>query len=128
MDVILRDQAEKFASELAAQVTTLDDLNGLMRTMMKTALERMLNTEMDVHLGRRTLPIGMDSAGSASHTTVSTDRADPHKAGAFHHMSSAPSARQRLCPLILAAARRSWSGLCSFGNAGSVKPSQGAPT
>ncbi len=38
---------------MAAQVTTLDDLNGLMRSMMKTALERMLNTEMDVHLGRR---------------------------------------------------------------------------
>ncbi|MBN9118808.1 MAG: IS256 family transposase [Planctomycetes bacterium] len=53
MDVILKDQAEKFANELAVQVTTLDDLNGLMRTMMKTALERMLNTEMDVHLQRR---------------------------------------------------------------------------
>ncbi len=33
----------------------LEDLNGLMRTMMKTALERMLNTEMDVHLQRRGL-------------------------------------------------------------------------
>lgn len=53
MDVILKGQAEKFANELAAQVTTLDDLNGLMRAMMKTALERMLNTEMDVHLQRR---------------------------------------------------------------------------
>ena len=53
MDAILRGQAEQLANELAAQVATLDDLNGLMRTMMKTALERMLNTEMDVHLGRR---------------------------------------------------------------------------
>jgi transposase-like protein len=53
MDVILKDQAEKFANELAAQVSTLDDLNGLMRAMMRTALERMLNTEMDVHLQRR---------------------------------------------------------------------------
>ena len=32
------------------------DLNGLMRLMMKSALERMLNTELDVHLGRRPLP------------------------------------------------------------------------
>ena len=48
--------AEQLAREMATQVTTLDDLNGLMRTMMKTALERMLNTEMDVHLGRRTEP------------------------------------------------------------------------
>ena len=32
---------------------TIDDLNGLFRSMMKAALERMLDTEMDVHLGRR---------------------------------------------------------------------------
>ena len=38
-----------------ARPQTLDDLNGLMRTMMKSALERMLNTEMDVHLGRKTI-------------------------------------------------------------------------
>jgi transposase-like protein len=31
-------------------------LNDLMRLMMKSALERMLNTEMDVHLGRRPSP------------------------------------------------------------------------
>jgi transposase-like protein len=53
MDAILKTQAEKLANELASQVGTLEDLNGLMRTMMKTALERMLNTEMDVHLQRR---------------------------------------------------------------------------
>jgi len=56
MDAILKSQAEQLAREMATQVTTLDDLNGLMRAMMKTALERMLNTEMDVHLGRRTEP------------------------------------------------------------------------
>lgn len=56
MDAILKTQAEKLANELATQVTTLEDLNGLMRTLMKTALERMLNTEMDVHLGRRANP------------------------------------------------------------------------
>jgi hypothetical protein len=56
MDAILKSQAEQRAREMATQVTTLDDLNGLMRAMMKTALERMLNTELDVHLGRRTEP------------------------------------------------------------------------
>src|SRR4051812_32995977 len=56
MDATLKSQAEQLAREMAAQVTTLDDLNGLMRAMMKTALERMLNTEMDVHLGRRAEP------------------------------------------------------------------------
>ena len=49
MDAILKSQAEQLAREMATHVTTLDDLNGLMRTMMTTALERMLNTEMDVH-------------------------------------------------------------------------------
>ncbi len=56
MNALLKTQAEQLARAMATQATTLDDLNGLMRTMMKTALERMLNTEMDVHLGRRALP------------------------------------------------------------------------
>ena len=30
-----------------------------MRLMMKSALERMLNTEMDVHLGRRAPPVSL---------------------------------------------------------------------
>jgi putative transposase len=38
---------------MAGQATTIDDLNGLMRLMMKSASERMLNTKTDVHLGRR---------------------------------------------------------------------------
>lgn len=53
MDASLRSRAEQLASEMASQATTVEDLNGLMRLMMKSALERMLNTEMDVHLGRR---------------------------------------------------------------------------
>lgn len=55
MDATLKTQAEKLAREMATQATTIDDLNGLLRTMMKSALERMLNTEMDVHLGRKPL-------------------------------------------------------------------------
>jgi putative transposase len=53
MDAILKSQAEQLARDMASQATTLDDLNGLMRSIMKSALERMLNTEMEVHLGRR---------------------------------------------------------------------------
>ena len=53
MDASLRSRAEQLASEMASQATTIQDLNGLMRLMMKSALERMLDTEMDVHLGRR---------------------------------------------------------------------------
>jgi transposase-like protein len=59
MDAMLRSRAELLATEFANQATTVDDLNGLLRLMMKSALERMLNTELDVHLGRKTLPAGV---------------------------------------------------------------------
>ena len=53
MDASLHKRAEQLATEFASQARTAQDLNGLMRLMMKSALERMLNTELDVHLGRR---------------------------------------------------------------------------
>jgi putative transposase len=53
MDVALQTRAEQLANEIADQAQTIEDLNGLMRQMMKAGLERMLNTEMDVHLGRK---------------------------------------------------------------------------
>jgi putative transposase len=59
MDATLKLKAEQLASELATQAKTLDDVNGLLKTLMKSALERMLDTEMDFHLGRKgnvTLP------------------------------------------------------------------------
>lgn len=55
MDETLKLKAEQLAGDIAAQAQTLDDLNGLIRTLMKSALERMLDTEMDVHLGRKTV-------------------------------------------------------------------------
>ena len=59
MDDSLRTRAEQLASEIAGQARTAEDLNGLMRLMMKSALERMLNTELDVHLGRKILPAAL---------------------------------------------------------------------
>jgi putative transposase len=61
MDASLRSRAEELAGEMASQARTAEDLNGLMRLMMKSALERMLNTEMDVHLGRKTLTVDPDA-------------------------------------------------------------------
>ena len=52
MDAIVMKKANELAAELAGQATTLEDLNGVMRSLMKSALERMLNTELEVHLGR----------------------------------------------------------------------------
>jgi hypothetical protein len=57
MDAILTNKAEQLAREIASEAKTLEDLNGLMKVMMKSALERMLDTEMDVHLGRKKLPV-----------------------------------------------------------------------
>lgn len=56
MDDSLRKRAEVLAHEIAGEARTIEDVNVLMRLMMKSALERMLNTEMDVHLGRRAAP------------------------------------------------------------------------
>lgn len=53
MDALFQSRAEDLASEFASQATTVEELNELMRLMLKSGLERMLNTEMDVHLGRR---------------------------------------------------------------------------
>ena len=67
MDAILQARAEQLAKEFANQHHTAEDLNGLMRLMMKTALERMLNTELDVHLGRKAAPAAWQAAqGGAS--------------------------------------------------------------
>jgi len=53
MEESLQSRAEQLAEEFAGSATTIEELNGLMRLMMKSGLERMLNTEMDVHLGRQ---------------------------------------------------------------------------
>lgn len=58
MEGELSKKTEALASEIAAKATTLGEVNGLIRMLMKSALERMLDTEMDVHLGRVSLAAG----------------------------------------------------------------------
>ena len=53
MDAAFQSRAEVLAREFAVQARTIEDVNELIQLMMKSALERMLDTEMDVHLGRR---------------------------------------------------------------------------
>jgi putative transposase len=60
MDAKLTAQAEQLAEQLATQAGTLDELNGLFRGLMKSALQRMLDTEMEVHLGRKAAPALLD--------------------------------------------------------------------
>jgi putative transposase len=75
MEASLRSRAEQLAGEIASQARTAEDLNGLMRLMMKSALERMLNTEMDVHLGRKTLPVVPE--GPPGETPAATEPSSP---------------------------------------------------
>ena len=75
MDASLQSRAEQLAGEIASQAETAEDLNGLMRLMMKSALERMLDTEMDVHLGRKAQAVDADQ--SPAETPTSTDPSSP---------------------------------------------------
>lgn len=79
MDASLQTRAEQLAAEFAGQARTVDDLNGLLRLMMKSGLERMLNTELDVHLGRRSLPgaAGVLPAAEPSESPLVADESAP---------------------------------------------------
>jgi putative transposase len=82
MDASLRARAEQLATEFAGQAQTAEELNGFMRLMMQSALERMLNTEIDVHLGRRKAP-GVaqtaDETGAATPSAASPARRPPNR-------------------------------------------------
>jgi transposase-like protein len=83
MNVILTGKAEQLAREGASQAKTLDELNGLLKLMMGSALECMLGTEMSVHLGHKQLP---ESLGNSPAQVV----ADP-----FTESSPKPCAKNR---------------------------------
>lgn len=74
MDAVLKLKAEQLASEIANEAKTLDDVNDLFRTLMKSALERMLDAEMDVHLGRRASPALPTAAAPVSDTAPANRR------------------------------------------------------
>jgi putative transposase len=61
MDAMLERKVEELAREVAEDSRTIADVNGVLRRLMKATMERMLDTEMDVHLGRR--PNGVGHAG-----------------------------------------------------------------
>src|SRR5262245_5513920 len=61
MEARLTEKAEQLAREVASQASTIDELHGLFRGLMKSALQRMLDTEMDVHLGRKEVSALLDS-------------------------------------------------------------------
>jgi putative transposase len=78
MDATLKLKAEQLASEIASQAQTIEDLNGLLRNLMKSALERMLDTEMDVHLGRKSIAALAKDESEAGDQAASTNRRNGH--------------------------------------------------
>jgi transposase-like protein len=58
MDAFLQERVEQLAQEIAGKAQTQEDLSELMRGLMKSALQRMLDVEMDVHLGRSKVSAG----------------------------------------------------------------------
>lgn len=74
MDAKLMSQAEQLARELATQVGTIDELNGLFRGLMKSALQTMLNSEMDVHLGRKDCPALLDPPADSQTSDAGNNR------------------------------------------------------
>jgi hypothetical protein len=79
MDATLRLKAEQFAGDIANQAKTLEDLNEMLRTLAKSAMERMLDTEMDVHLGRGNIAVQPAVVeGGAGNQTVTANRRNGH--------------------------------------------------
>jgi putative transposase len=79
MDASLKLKAEQLAGEIATQAKTLDDLNGLMRSLMKSALERMLDSEMDGHLGhKKMVALAPDQAQVGSDLATPANRRNGH--------------------------------------------------
>jgi len=70
MDALIRSKAEVLAREVAGSISTQRELSEVMRFMTKSVIERMLDAELDVHLGRlRPRGSSGDEASSAPNET-----------------------------------------------------------
>jgi putative transposase len=79
MDATLKLKVEQLAGEIASQAQTIEDLNGLFRGLMKSALERMLDTEMDVHLGHKKIAVLASQAEADDAATATTPPAPANR-------------------------------------------------
>jgi transposase-like protein len=108
MDGSLQSRVEVLAREIAGQARTIEDVNGLMRLMMKSALERMLDTEMDVHLGRRPLSDQAEEAAAAATAAAGLPAAEagpPQKAPNRRNGRSKKTVRNETGDLTIATPR-----------------------
>jgi len=84
----LTKKADELARELAGKATTMEELNGVMRSLMKTAIETMLNSEMNVHLGRGRL------SGAAEASPGEDEVSGPDRGEVEGVLSAWPSKRR----------------------------------
>ena len=77
MDAQLQARAAQLAGELASSAKTAGDVNDLLRLMMKSALEQMLSTELDVHLGRKAKPVVEQSPPASAAIVESASPVEP---------------------------------------------------
>jgi putative transposase len=50
MDALILEKAEELAKSIAGEAKSIEDLNGVLKSLMKSALEQMLGAELSVHL------------------------------------------------------------------------------
>ena len=86
MDAGLRERAEELAREMADGISTQQELSAMLRLLSKTMIERMLDAEMDLHLGRSGLVAGGDATLTPGASEASSQSAD----GAAQPVSTAP--------------------------------------
>lgn len=77
MDATMIERVEQLAEEIAGEARTQQDVTALMQLMMKSALQRMLDTELDVHLGRRDQPESAAEQSPAPAADEGTEAAAP---------------------------------------------------
>ena len=86
MDAGLRERAEELAREMADGISTQQELSAMLRLLSKTMIERMLDAEMDLHLGRS----GLVSGGDVALTPGASEAASQSADGAAQPVSTAP--------------------------------------
>ena len=57
MDANVLERAEQLALEIAGRASTVEDINEVMRALMKSALEKMLGVELNAHLAEGRAPV-----------------------------------------------------------------------
>jgi len=80
MDATLAKKAQDLAAEVATQASTVEELNEVFRSLMKTALERMLNVELESHL-RVERDEGLDTVSNDGDLVLYEDDVEPKSKG-----------------------------------------------